>query len=243
MVRFVCVLIAIGLLNPGLWAGDSKDAKALAKYDAKIKPADRAALGVSARQASRRCPKSRTGDWVRNPIDAFVLAKLEAKGWRPSPRRRAARLVAARASRSHRLAADARGAGRVPQGPDARSAGRASSRICSHGPPTANAGAGTGSTWCAMRRPAATSATPPSRASGVIAITSSGRSTTTSRTIASSWSNSPATSCPDANADTLIATGFNRLGPWDDEPADPEGGSLRSARRHRQRHVAGLPGH
>jgi hypothetical protein len=27
---------------------------------------------------------------------------------------------------------------------------------------------------------------------------------------------------PDANADTLIATGFNRLGPWDDEPADPK---------------------
>ena len=27
---------------------------------------------------------------------------------------------------------------------------------------------------------------------------------------------------PDANAETLIATGFNRLGPWDDEPADPK---------------------
>ena len=26
---------------------------------------------------------------------------------------------------------------------------------------------------------------------------------------------------PDANAETLIATGFHRLGPWDDEPADP----------------------
>ena len=27
---------------------------------------------------------------------------------------------------------------------------------------------------------------------------------------------------PDRNAETLVATGFNRLGPWDDEPADPE---------------------
>src|SRR6185436_12116718 len=26
----------------------------------------------------------------------------------------------------------------------------------------------------------------------------------------------------DANADTLIASGFLRLGPWDDEPADPK---------------------
>ena len=27
---------------------------------------------------------------------------------------------------------------------------------------------------------------------------------------------------PDANADSLSANGFNRLGPWDDEPADPK---------------------
>src|SRR5207244_7737750 len=27
---------------------------------------------------------------------------------------------------------------------------------------------------------------------------------------------------PDANADSLIALGFTRLGPWDDEPADPK---------------------
>src|SRR5262249_15841779 len=26
---------------------------------------------------------------------------------------------------------------------------------------------------------------------------------------------------PDASSETLIATGFHRLGPWDDEPADP----------------------
>ena len=27
---------------------------------------------------------------------------------------------------------------------------------------------------------------------------------------------------PDSNAETLIATGFHRLGAWDDEPADPK---------------------
>ncbi|MFN7640421.1 MAG: DUF1549 domain-containing protein, partial [bacterium] len=26
---------------------------------------------------------------------------------------------------------------------------------------------------------------------------------------------------PGANAETMLATGFARLGPWDDEPADP----------------------
>ncbi|MBL8229458.1 MAG: PSD1 domain-containing protein [Bryobacterales bacterium] len=30
-------------------------------------------------------PGVRDRAWVRNPIDAFVLAKLEAKGWKPSP--------------------------------------------------------------------------------------------------------------------------------------------------------------
>jgi hypothetical protein len=30
-------------------------------------------------------PKVNDAGWVRNPIDAFVLAKLETKGWRPAP--------------------------------------------------------------------------------------------------------------------------------------------------------------
>src|SRR5205814_778511 len=30
-------------------------------------------------------PAVRRGDWVRNPLDAFVLARLEAKGLDPSP--------------------------------------------------------------------------------------------------------------------------------------------------------------
>jgi len=31
-------------------------------------------------------PSVRDGAWVKNPIDAFVLSKLEAKGWRPAAR-------------------------------------------------------------------------------------------------------------------------------------------------------------
>ena len=30
-------------------------------------------------------PRVRNVAWVRNPIDAFILSKLEAKGWKPSP--------------------------------------------------------------------------------------------------------------------------------------------------------------
>src|SRR5437763_654223 len=30
-------------------------------------------------------PKVKHGDWVRNPIDAFILARLEEKGFTPAP--------------------------------------------------------------------------------------------------------------------------------------------------------------
>src|SRR6185503_20147653 len=30
-------------------------------------------------------PQVRNRAWVRNPIDAFILARLEAKGWTPNP--------------------------------------------------------------------------------------------------------------------------------------------------------------
>jgi len=38
-------------------------------------------------------PQVRNKSWVRNPIDAFVLAKLEARGWQPSPPAEPAQLL------------------------------------------------------------------------------------------------------------------------------------------------------
>ncbi len=43
------------------------------------------ALGVPARQEGAARPRSATPAWVRTPVDAFVLAKLEARGWTPAP--------------------------------------------------------------------------------------------------------------------------------------------------------------
>src|SRR4051794_21951469 len=38
-------------------------------------------------------PKVNDAGWVRNPIDAFVLAKLEEKGWKPAPPAGKAQLI------------------------------------------------------------------------------------------------------------------------------------------------------
>ena len=71
-----------------------------AAWDATGETADSAATsGHWAFRPNRRpaVPQVRDGDWVRNPIDAFVLARLEQEGLRPSPEA-AAHTLARRAS-------------------------------------------------------------------------------------------------------------------------------------------------
>ena len=72
----VCCLI----LGSRLAAGPAD----LASYDALIKPEQRRHWAF---QPVRRpgIPPVKDREWLRNPIDAFVLAKLEARGWKPSP--------------------------------------------------------------------------------------------------------------------------------------------------------------
>src|SRR4051812_12460141 len=56
----------------------------LAQYDARVKAEDRehwAFLPVEEPEV----PAVKNSAWVRNPIDAFVLAQLEAQGWTPAP--------------------------------------------------------------------------------------------------------------------------------------------------------------
>src|SRR6516162_9417741 len=58
--------------------------KELAKYESLIKPEHRqhwAFLKVKRPSV----PEVRNTAWVRNPIDGFVLARLEARGWQPGP--------------------------------------------------------------------------------------------------------------------------------------------------------------
>src|SRR4051794_1022761 len=59
-------------------------AQAPEQYDAKVKPADREHWAFRPVRGPA-VPAVHDAGWVRPPIDAFVLAKLEAKGWPPAP--------------------------------------------------------------------------------------------------------------------------------------------------------------
>src|SRR5438270_8475630 len=56
----------------------------LASYDALVKPEQRRHWAFQPVRRPR-IPPVKDREWLRNPIDAFILAKLEAKGWKPSP--------------------------------------------------------------------------------------------------------------------------------------------------------------
>ncbi len=90
---FACVAAALGALAVTVWAADDKPAAA---EDAKT-PAAKLAKARSwwAYQAPQKVapPVVKDQKWVRTPIDAFVLAQLEAKGLQPNPEADRATLI------------------------------------------------------------------------------------------------------------------------------------------------------
>src|SRR5262245_9323412 len=83
--RFFRLLVSVVAMAGGpLWAAESKDAEGLARYDARIKPKDRRHWAFQPVRAGSP-PIVKNTAWARNPIDQFILAKLEAQGWKPSP--------------------------------------------------------------------------------------------------------------------------------------------------------------
>ena len=71
-------------------------------------------------RAAGRCPPCRNAAWPRNPIDAFVLARLEREGLCAVARGRPDDADPPRDARPDRPAADARGGRRLPRRPVAR---------------------------------------------------------------------------------------------------------------------------
>lgn len=160
-------------------------------------------------------PRVKDQGWVRNPIDAFVLSRLEQRGWRPNP-------PVSQTDLLRRLYLNLTG---VPPTPAEQAAFRGDfdaevqsllarpaygERWARH--------------WLDVVRYGDTNAYERDATKPLAwkyrdyVIESFNNDTPYNRFLTEQLAGDE---LPDANAKTLIATGYYRLGPWDDEPADP----------------------
>jgi hypothetical protein len=216
------VCLTYGILALPLWVAPlpATEPKELARYDAKIKPADRqhwSYLPVK----KPAVPKVKYAAWVRNPIDAFVLDRLERKGWKPAaaaePRAWLRRVYLDVTGLPPTLAEqDAFLKNPTPEAMDI-----AVTNLL--GRPTY--GERWARHWLDVVRYAETAgyerdAVKPSvwRYRDYV-IRAFNEDKSYDRFLLEQLAGDE---LPDMNADTLIGVGFTRLGPWDDEPADPK---------------------
>jgi hypothetical protein len=223
-IPFRFVLLSIPLLVPATTGHaeppPSKEQALLARFDAVVKPSDRQHWSY---QPVRRpaVPKVKNADWVRNPVDAFVLSRLEAKGWQPSP-------AAGPRAQLRRVHFDLVGLPPTLAEQEAflrRPSPQHLDRVIddllarpAHGERWARH-------WLDLVRYAETNgyerdATKPHawRYRDYVIRALNGDKPF-DRFILEQLAGDE---LPDAGTETLVATGYLRLGPWDDEPADPK---------------------
>ncbi|MDB5335594.1 MAG: Planctomycete cytochrome [Planctomycetaceae bacterium] len=190
-------------------------------YDAFVKPSDRDHWSFKT-VVRPPIPKVADAGWVRNPIDAFVLAKLEGHQWRPNPPAGAPQLL-------RRMYLDVIGlppnleeqslAG-MPEG-----AAERFDQLVDQLLSRPEYGERWGRHWLDLVRYAETNGyerdgTKPNvwRYRDYV-IQSLNQDKPYDRFILEQLAGDE---LPDASTETVIATGYYRLGPWDDEPADPK---------------------
>src|SRR4051812_3572906 len=213
MRRILWAALLLLLLTPCAWGDD------LAKYDARITPEDRAHWAF---QPVRRpqIPKVKDASWCRNPIDRFVLARLEEMGWTPSPSPAPLALL-------RRIHFDLTGLPATIEEQDALLRGsspEALDRVVDHLLARPAYGERWARHWLDVARFAESNgferdATKPYawRYRDWV-IRSLNDDKPYDRFLVEQLAGDE---LPDAGTDTLIATGSLRLGPWDDEPAAP----------------------
>ena len=69
-------------------------------------------------------PVVKTKSWVKNPVDAFILSKMEAKGVKPSTGSGPGHLAATRKLGSDRIASDSGGSAGVRERPVSQCLGK-----------------------------------------------------------------------------------------------------------------------
>ena len=192
----------------------------LAAYDALVKPDDRehwSYLPVK----KPPVPKVTRADWVRNPIDAFILAKLEKQGWKPAAPAKRRELL-------RRVYLDVIG---LPPSPAEQqqflddASPLAFERVVDELLKRKGYGERWARHWLDVVRYAETNgyerdAIKPSvwRYRDYV-IDAFNNDKPYNRFVLEQLAGDELT---DASSETVIATGFYRLGPWDDEPADPQ---------------------
>jgi hypothetical protein len=228
--RFLlAVPVLLALWTVGLANDPPKDQPIdLAAMDAQIQPADRAHWSFQP-IIKPAVPAVKDTAWVRNPIDAFVLASLEEQGWKPAPAVEPRVLI-------RRLYFDLIGLPPNPEQVEAfvaawqaasakRQADVVLDRLVEYLLASPRHGERWGRHWLDVVRYAETNGYERDAVKPHVwryrdyVIRALNDDKPFDRFIVEQVAGDEV---PDTSADTLIALGFNRLGPWDDEPADPQ---------------------
>jgi hypothetical protein len=202
-----------------LLAGSARAGDELARYDAAVKPAARRHWAFQpVRPVS--VPAVRDADWVQSPIDAFVLARLEARGWKPSPAAEPRALL-------RRVYLDVLG---LPPTPEEQAAWQrdpspaAWQQTVERLLASPHYGERWARHWLDLARYADTNGYERDADKPHVwryrdyVIRALNADKPYDRFVLEQLAGDE---LPDATPETLIAAGFCRLGPWDDEPADP----------------------
>ncbi|MDR3632852.1 MAG: DUF1549 domain-containing protein, partial [Isosphaeraceae bacterium] len=166
-------------------------------------------------------PAVRQTGWCRNPIDRFVLSKLEQKGWAPAPPASPAVLL-------RRLCFDLNGLPPTPEQVASFPRGdrdHAADRLVDELLARPEYGERWARHWLDVVRFAESNgyerdaAKPSAWRYRDYVVRAFNRDQPFDRFLIEQLAGDE---LPDADADTVIATTYYRLGPWDDEPADPK---------------------
>ena len=164
-------------------------------------------------------PAVKNKAWARNPIDHFILAKIEERGWQPSP-------AAEKRVLLRRVFLDLTGLPPTLAEQDTFLADKspdAFAKLVDDLLARTSYGERWGRHWLDLARYAESNGYERDAAKPNVwryrdyVISAFNTDKPYDRFIREQIAGDE---LPDANAETLIATGFHRLGPWDDEPAD-----------------------
>ena len=187
------------------------------QYDARIKPRDREHWAFQPVQP-RVPPAVKGTEWVRTPIDSFILAKLEAKGWKPSPAAEPRAIL-------RRLHLHLTGLPPTLEEQEAFLRSPSIERLVDDLMSRPAYGERFARRWLDLARYADTNAYERDGMKPHVwryrdyVIKSFNEDRAFDRFAREQIAGDE---LPDASEESVVATGFHRLGPWDDEPADPQ---------------------